>query len=198
MTDSLPPRPARRRALGAAVLLLGLAAARTPLEASMALHMLLVLPALVLAGFLLGSGVLAAPLERSVRSFDAHGLTTLLFGLLVSAYWMVPRTLELSIGDWRYELAKCSSLLLLGALLPGAARRANGIVQVFFLGNFCAMTAIVGMLYQDQPRQLCNAYTVDDQAIAGVGLVTLACMLAVFWCMRNYRDFTQAAATAPP
>ena len=164
------------------------------LEQSMARHMLLQLPAIALAGYLLAARI---ELARRTAWFDLQGLTGFAVVMAVSSVWMIPRTLELATRAWPVEAAKFASVLLAGALLHGALQRANRIVQLFFLGNFCAMGAIVGMLYQEQPRQLCNVYTVDDQVIAGIGLVAGACAIALAWCVRHYRAFVDGTMVLP-
>lgn len=172
---------------------LGLASALVAhgwLEASMARHMMLQLPLLVASGALLGA---RTRWPAAVRVIDGHGVSVLTALLFVSAYWMIPRALEQSLDAALPQVAKFVSLPLIGALLPGALRRANPIVQIFFLGNFCAMTAIAGLLYQEQPRQLCNAYLVDDQAFTGMLLVVASVALAVLWCVRHV---PQAAPSA--
>jgi hypothetical protein len=146
-------------------------------------HMLLQLPSIAVAGALLFG---RAPCLHRAAAFNSHGLTVFTAALFVGAYWMVPRALELSITSGLAQTLKFATLCALGAALPGAIERANGIIQIFFLGNFCAMTAIVGMLYQDQSRQLCNAYFIDDQANTGIGLVLASCALAIWWCIRNF------------
>lgn len=143
----------------------------------MALHMVVQLPMIVVAGALAGTG-------RGARAhWDAHGLAGLTWLLLASAYWMVPRALEQALTMPLAELGKFASLFLAGFLLPGALARAAAVIQLFFLGNFCAMMAIAGMLYQDMPQRLCNAYTLDDQVITGVGLVVASIGIAAAWCI---------------
>ncbi|MGO4477956.1 hypothetical protein AB4Z32_17045 [Massilia sp. 2TAF26] len=162
------------------------------LEASMARHMLVQLPALFIAGWLMFGHT---NLIKFFAKIDAHGLTSFVFILSVSSYWMIPRALELSIRSSSYETAKFITIIFAGALTPSALKRANQIVQLFFLGNFCAMAAIFGLLYQDQFKQLCNAYTVDDQALAGVGLVIIACTIPLFWFVFHYRTIIDTTPT---
>jgi hypothetical protein len=154
------------------------------LEESMAKHMIVQLPALFVAGWLMFNQINPT---ISLAKIDAHGLTSFVYILAVSTYWMIPRALELSISSPVYEIAKFITIVFAGAVASSALKRANQIVQLFFIGNFCAMAAIFGLLYQDQFKQLCNAYTVDDQALAGVGLVIIACTIPLFWCVFHYR-----------
>ena len=172
---------ARRAALAGLACLLLAALPRHWLEASMLRHMLLQLPLLVAAGWLLAGRSRAM---ARAAALDQHGMTGLTILLFVSAYWMIPRALELSINAPLAEAGKFASLLLLGALLPGALTRANWIVQIFFLGNFSWMMAIAGIQYQNMPRQLCNAYLLDDQITTGVALVVASIAIAIAWCRR--------------
>lgn len=164
--------------------------AHTWLEASMARHMVIQLPALFIAGWFMFGQTNSI---NSLAKIDAHGLTSFVFILSVSTYWMIPRALELSIKSSLYEAAKFATLIFAGALAPSALKRANQIVQLFFIGNFCAMAAIFGLLYQDQLKQLCNAYTVDDQALAGVGLVIIACTIPLIWYVFHYRTIIDSS-----
>jgi branched-subunit amino acid transport protein AzlD len=172
--------PRRAAVAGLACLLLA-ALPRHWLEASMLRHMLLQLPLLVAAGWLLAG---RARWMARAAVIDQHGVTGLTALLFISAYWMIPRALELSINAPLAEAGKFASLLVLGALLPGSLKRANWIVQIFFLGNFSWMMAIAGIQYQNMPQQLCNAYLLDDQITTGVALVVASIAIAIAWCRR--------------
>jgi hypothetical protein len=174
----------------AGVLLLALAIAfRQQMESSMALHMLLQIPLLLCAGALIASTLAAASRERHVlawlaghwRSHDENGVTGLVALTVASAYWMIPKALDHVLASPTADFWKIVSLLAIGAMLPGAFARANRIIQLFFLGNLVSMMAIAGMLYQDAPQRLCNSYLMDDQVVAGTGLVVFAIAIALAW-----------------
>jgi hypothetical protein len=163
-------------------------ACRRPLESTMARHMLLQIPLLIAAGSCIALGLRRtgiASLAGRLRAYDENGITGLFAFLLVSAYWMIPKALDSAAISASADTGKFLSLLLAGLLLPASLTRANVIIQLFFIGNFASMTAIAGMLYQDTPRRLCNLYLIDDQMIAGTGLVTLAIAVAVAWGIRQ-------------
>lgn len=159
--------------------LLFVMASSTWLESSMARHMLVLLPFLVLVGWM-AAGLL--PARLSAARFDEYGIAGLSALLFVSAYWMIPRALELSLTSPMFEAAKFGSLVLLGLILPGSLKRCPWVVQLFFLGNFGAMMAIAGMQYQSMPQRLCNAYLLEDQGNTGLGLVVGAILISIAWC----------------
>jgi hypothetical protein len=175
--------------LGGAFLFRGL------LEATMLGHMVLQIPIIFFGGLLLFGRAMRN--SALFAGYDRHGLTGLSALLVVSAYWMIPRALELSLTMPGHELAKFASWLLLGALLPASIARASLVIQLFYLGSFCAMTVAAGLLYQDFPEQLCNAYLKDDQALTGAFLIILAAAAATGWCMYRFPALGPARAAKP-
>ncbi|MEO8600092.1 MAG: hypothetical protein ABI656_09715 [bacterium] len=187
-------------ALLGVLLLIAAATFRFTLERSMALHMLVQMP------MLLGAGVACAFALSCVRrktqhtsnkllrgiahlsryrfgKIDEYGIVALTFFLLLSAYWMIPKALDDVLVSPVTELLKFAGFFLAGLILPGTWARANRVIQLFFLGNFAWMMAIIGMLYQDTTVRLCNAYLLDDQLIAGQGLVVLSIVIPTLWCL---------------
>ena len=139
-------------------------------------HMLMQFPLLILAGAAFAS--IAPPRMLTViASINVHGLAGLLFCLLVSAFWMIPRALDLALQSPTAEIAKIATLLVAGAGVQLSWRPAGIVVQTFFIGNWAWMTAVVGLLYQDPSTRLCNGYLLDQQVVAGYGLVALAILV---------------------
>jgi hypothetical protein len=166
---------------------------RHALESGMSLHMGVQYPALLLAGALLAAAV---PLgtRRRLAAWNRLGISGLAACALVLAVLMIPRVLDLALVDLRVEAAKAAALIFAGAVLRPSWRAAGVVVQGFFLGNVLPMTAIVGMLYQDSPLRLCNAYRLDDQQRLGQGLVGFAVVVAVVWLDHAGRRLTSTAA----
>lgn len=145
-------------------------------------HMALELPLVFGAGWLLAGVVPAARRATALLAqVDMQGLFGQTLLMLVSACWMVPRALELSLDHPAVAAAKFGSIFLAGAILPGSLARAAVVVQLFYLGNTCWMLAVTGMLYQSEPQRLCNAYLLDDQNQAGLALVIASVVVAILW-----------------
>lgn len=182
-----------RQAVIGAVLLGALLAPplRNALEAGMATHMLLQFPALVLAGWLLAAGCPATARARLER-WNALGITGLVAASLVLALSMVPRLLDLALVDTRIEAIKILALVASGAALRLSWQQAGRVVQGFFLGNLLWMTAVVGLLFQELETRLCNGYRLDQQQLAGEGLVALAVVVGVAWLIRVFQELSKA------
>lgn len=169
---------------------------RESLTALMSTHMLVQIPLLVVAGICAEQAWRAwrGPLEskggaRSARSwsYNEYGVPGLLFASLIGACWMLPRALDDALLIWQVAAFKYIGLFVVGVVLRASVRLANAVIKVFFLGNFCWMSAIVGVIYLDQPVRLCNAYLQTDQEWAGRGLIALAVILPLSWLLSELK-----------
>lgn len=169
---------------------------RGPLTALMSTHMLVQIPLLVLAGIFAehawharrvrseGGGP-ASPAKA--WSYNEYGVPGLLLASLIGACWMLPRALDDALLVWQVAAFKYIGLVAVGVIVSASVRRSNTVIKLFFLGNFCWMSAIVGMIYLDQPVRLCNAYLQNDQEWAGRGLIALAIVLPSLWLLAELR-----------
>ncbi|CAN5430569.1 hypothetical protein BH11PSE9_BH11PSE9_17000 [soil metagenome] len=175
---------ASRRTLAAWLLLslMLLPSVRRAIESSMTAHMLIQYPCLMLAGALMVDKVPARWLSRA-QGWNQLGIAGLAYSALALAVLMIPRILDLALVDGRVEALKAIALIASGAALRLSWQRAGVVVQAFFLGNVLAMTAVVGILYQDSAVRICNAYRLDDQQGLGLALVLISIGIAAVWLL---------------
>lgn len=162
------------------LVLLATPSVRVWFESNMARHMLVQLPLIVLAGFLLAD---AYEMGRRpwLDAWNGYGLPGLLLALSVTSFWMIPRAIDAArLLSWA-EAAKFGSLLAAGAALNCSWQPAGRIVQAFFLGNWCWMAAVAGLLYIRAPTRLCTVYLADEQVTAGFWLVVAALAVFLSW-----------------
>lgn len=165
--------------LAALPLLLLWAPLRQLLEGSMALHMLVELPLLVASGWAAGAVLAHHRLPAGLpRLIDANGVLGLAFASCVGALWMIPSMLDLSLLDAGVQWAKYGAWWFSGVVLRASWRRSEPEIAAFFAGNMAWMLATAGLLYQDEGQRLCVSYLVDEQVVAGKGLIVLALLLA--------------------
>lgn len=153
------------------------------LEATMVRHMVAELPLLFASGYLLAHALGGGGRQR-LRAWGRYAAPALLAALLITSVWMLPLALDAAVLDPRANLLKVASLVLAGFLTGASWRRAGVVLQGFFLVNWAGMTITAGLLYQDAPQQLCSVYLNDQQAQAGVGIVTLAALVLVVWLLQ--------------
>lgn len=165
-----------------AIVLLSTPPIATGLEATMATHMLVQIPAFVALGILLARMVPAAVM-KAVGRYNAHGLVGLMLAMCVSAVWMVPRAIDAATIDASASVAKTVSLVGTGIAVRLSWSAAGTIVQLFFVGNWTWMTAAVGLFYVESPLRLCNAYLINDQYATGGGLLVLSLSVFILWAV---------------
>ncbi len=187
---------ARVRALASAAVLL-LAVALDPfLTRSMSLHMLLHIPLILVSGILAASALFSGGIGEAGRlgrlrehyaKYNEYGIAGLLLCTFVAAYWMIPSSLDQVLVSVPAHGLKYLGLFIAGMALYDSLRRSNSVIDLFFLGNFSWMTAIAGLLYQDNPERLCNFYLLSDQEMAGRGLVAVAVLVPLAWLIAERR-----------
>lgn len=182
-------------ALAALPLLLWITPLRQLLESRMLPHMLVELPLLFIAGWALARAL--GPRARLPAAIDAHGLLGLVWVSAVSALWMIPSMLDLSLLDARLQWAKYLAWWLAGGVGRGSLSRAGPVVGVFFLGNIAWMLATAGLLYQEAPQRLCVSYLLDEQIVTGQGLIVLAVLIGALAVRRLLAPISPAGACHP-
>ncbi len=155
---------------------------RVPLERHMVTHVLVLLPALAAAGWFTGRAI--ANRWPTLRSSDwnAAGATGLLTVLLTGAFWMLPRSLDWSLGEPLGEAAKFVSLpLFLGIPLALSWRRAPVLVRGFLNASAISMALTLAWVYANAPVRLCTSYLTGQQEQLGEGFLWVSVMLGVLW-----------------
>lgn len=162
------------------VLLSACIALRQPLEANPVGHVLVLLPALAVAG-----GLLAASLFQSrVRLSEPVANALVLVAVFVILYWMLPRAIDASLTDPLHEIAKFISIpVLVGGTLALAWPAAHPFLRGFLKANAVSMCAVMAFLYTHAPVRICNSYLVADQEQLGFGFLFAAFGLSVLWAV---------------
>jgi hypothetical protein len=189
-----------KRSLAAAGLwvMLWLTPLRLVLERDMAVHMIVQLPLLACAGFLL-----AAPLGRQeprwLAQADWLGIPGLLLVIFATSFWMLPRMLDAALADPLIDLGKFLSMpLLVGLPLGLSWRRMPALGRAFLWANFIPKLGAIGGLYLAAPTRLCAYYRLDQQANAGWALIAVAVALGITWFVAVFVGWPQPQRDAPP
>lgn len=158
-----------RRAWAGLVLwgVLVLPPARNVLEGTMSLHMLVQIPLLAAAGWLL-AGALPPRAVAAVSRWDVGGICGFLLVSLAALVWMIPRVLDAALDDPAIAAVKFfGAPLLIGAPLALSWLRMGFVLRGMFLIELIATAFRVGWLYLAMPQRLCSNYLLDDQQQVG-------------------------------
>lgn len=140
---------------------------RYRLEATMTAQMLVQLPLLVATGWLLSRALPSRGLA-SVNPWNYRGITGLVLVTVVSAFWMLPRSLDAATSHPLMAAAKYVSVpLLIGLPFAVSWPRMGFVVRGVFLVEFVATCFRLGWVYRISPIRLCNNYGLNDQQRLG-------------------------------
>ena len=156
------------------------------LEGDMARHMLVEFPLLMFVGYGFATAFPSAS-SAVLSRFDQLGVASLTLATATLSVWMIPAALDATLADPSTAMAKYATLVATGFALHGVNRRAPLALQSFFVLGLAWMTVTVGLIYQESPQQLCLYYLTDAQERAGRGIVIVAAMGAVLWCVHAVR-----------
>ena len=148
---------------------------------TMAGHVLVQIPMLIAAGFVLGR-LFEPRIRRALAVLNAGGIAGILLASFTIAFWMIPRWLDGSLtSDWIAGAKYLSLVLLAGMPLAWSWSRlhpvARGVVKIEFL----AMLFRLGWLYLISPDRFCNNYLLTDQVWLGRGMIVVAISLSITW-----------------
>lgn len=175
-------------ALTVAAVALSIPPLRHLIEQSMAWHMVVQMPLLMLAGWVFAQAVSTRRTRpnasNALAAWNQFGLTGGLTVLVLLAYWMLPSSIDRALVVPAADAFKVASLWLGGALLKHSGQRAPLMVQLFFVGTALPMLVWAGLYFANTELRLCNAYSLSSQIAAGQSLATMAVFLAVCWAAR--------------
>lgn len=168
------------RGAGLLVLVLLVPPVRHRLEATMTAQMLVQLPLLAAAGWLLFHAMPARVLTRVARWND-YGITGLVLVTVVSIFWMLPRSLDAATSYPLMAAAKYLSVpLLIGLPFAVSWPRMGFVVRGVFLAELVATFFRLGWLYLISPIRLCSNYALNDQQRLGEYMLAIGSGLLVW------------------
>lgn len=143
------------------------------LASSMVFHMLVQIPALIIAGYLINKQLFAGWSINTEPSNLNKSLSFWLWILLASMFWMLPISLDKALINPYWDVFKVITLALSGIFLRPAFTGPK-ILSLFFIGSTIMMLFFIGYFYQGSELRLCNSYLIESQQTAGLGLIVLA------------------------
>lgn len=150
---------------------------RSALEADPVSHVLVQLPVLAWAGYIL----VPEGLFRGAPS-NRGGWPALLIALFTAAFWMLPRSIDAALASPTVEVAKFVTVPLgIGSALAIGWPNTHPLFRGFLKAQSISMLLVLAFLYTHAPVRICNAYLVNDQERLGLGFLFAAIALALLW-----------------
>lgn len=160
------------------IALLALPVWRTLLESSLINHMLVQIPLLVFAGWMIGKGMLKSRFQH----WNERGIPGLLIAIFTMFFWMIPRWLDAALSEPLWEVMKFITVpLLIGVPLGISWFRMSSFARAIVWANGISMLVVIGWLYVAAPVRVCNNYLVNQQEDFGYMAMALALVIALYW-----------------
>ncbi|GAB3802795.1 hypothetical protein [Virgibacillus kimchii] len=161
------------------------------LESMMYTHMLVQIPLLIVAGWMMGKVVM----EKGKPFFDkwnANGVPGITLTIVVTMYWMLPRAMDEALMYWPVEVFKLVGLpLLAGIPLRDSWKKLRAVGQSFVYLNYLPMFGLMAWLYIDTPIQVCNSYLESEQRVLGWGFFIITAAMVLFIIQYVFTDHSE-------
>lgn len=158
------------------------------MESVMIVHMHMQMPMLVIAGFLMAPA-LQSFFPRFFKQWNQGGVPGILLFGIITAYWMLPRTMDEALTMPSMEVFKFVSLpFLAGVPLRDSWSKLGDTWKNVTIGVFTTMFYAVGGIYLNSPEQLCNSYLLVDQITLGWGFLLTAFAMTVYLLYSTFVD----------
>jgi hypothetical protein len=159
----------------------------------MSRHLLLQMAGLALCGFFLG---LTLPSERS--EYDPYGVARLLFFIATVSFWMIPRSMDLTVQNNLFDnimqLNHLSAGFMLGrgvSIMPFVVKTAASIYGL-------SMLLTVGIAYEQYESLLCAVYDMEMQREAGGYILTAFPFVFALFVFRTAKNLIGCSRTDQP
>jgi hypothetical protein len=164
------------------------------LESVMITHMLLQIPLLILAGWLIGK-VMVAKYKAFFDKWNANGVPGMTLVFFVTMYWMLPRAMDEALLFWPVEAFKLIGLpLLVGIPLRDSWGKLKEIGQSFVYLNYLPMFGLMAWLYIGTPVQICNSYLESEQRLLGWGFLMITAAMVFYIIQYVFTDHSEKDA----
>ena len=200
----MSPRTLLALAIGAGACALSAPPLRSLIEQSMVWHMVVQMPMLLAAGWLFADrpgsagGAGGAGDGMLPRTWDHFGLTSFMIAQAIFSYWMLPSAIDRAVVLPSMDLLKLLSLFCGGLLLRRAMARSPSVLQLFVVGYAVSMLFAAGSFVATADQRLCNAYSLESQWKAGIGVVVLGAIISGVWLWGAIRKSFAAHITRTP
>ncbi|GAA0341776.1 hypothetical protein GCM10008967_35210 [Bacillus carboniphilus] len=161
------------------------------LESIMIVHMHMQMPLLVFSGFLM-AGYFLKRFPNFFRTWNQNGHPGILLFIIISIYWMIPRTMDEALTVQAVEVFKFISLpFLAGIPLRDSWKKMSERGQNLVLYVFILLFLGIGWLYIVANEQFCNNYLLIEQITLGWGYVATAVCMGVYVLYNGFIDFSK-------
>jgi len=163
----------------------------TFLESIMITHMLVQMPLLIIAGWLIGD-YMVKRYPTFFEKWNGTGIPGIVLVYIVTMYWMIPRAMDEALTLYVVEIFKFISFpLFVGIPLRASWEKLSELGKGFIIFNYIPMFGMMAWLYIDSPIQICNNYLESEQKVLGWGFLFIMLFMLLYILQIVFVDRSQ-------
>jgi hypothetical protein len=165
------------------------------LESIMIVHMHMQMPLLIISGFLMAR-CFQMRFPSFFEKWNRNGVPGIGLFIIISVYWMIPRTMDEALTIKSIEVFKFISLpFFAGIPLRDSWEKISSFGKNAIITSFTIIFFGMGWLYIYSPVQLCNNYLLIEQITLGWGFLTMAICMVIYLLYIAFIDHSQYVQT---
>ena len=142
------------------------------LSATMPRHQIIQLPVMLVLGLILGTNF-----SRLIIKDLYWGIAVLIFIMASLTFWMLPRSIDLSVLDHSFNRAMHFNMLFAGVLLMAVLRGIILEIKILFLGMLSAMLLVTGFTLRTFDILLCSSFDIEQQKQTGLYWIIIGSLM---------------------
>ena len=156
------------------------------LSATMPRHQIIQLPAMFMLGL-----ILALNFRKWIISDLSWVIAVFIFIMASLIFWMLPRSIDLSVLYPGFNMVMHFNMFLAGGLLIAVLRRILFEVKILFLGMFSAMLLVTGITLRTFDILLCSSFNVEQQEQTGLYLIIIGSLMFLLTFLIFFKEISQ-------
>lgn len=137
-------------------------------------HQIYQLPAMLVLGLVSGWWF-----SKKVQLNMSGGITGLIFTMASLVFWMLPRSIDLSVIKPAFNRMMHLNIFVVGFFLVPAFKNFILELRILFLGMLAAMCVAVGYTLTKYDSLLCSSFDIGQQRQTGHSLIIIGVILLV-------------------
>jgi len=160
------------------------------LNSEMYLKMLVQIPAYSILSFIIGLKLRSLN-NKVILQISKHGSSALIFLFGSQTFWMIPRSLDLSVYNEAFAILLPLNLIGAGFLFGIAFKSAPFVLKTAFSIYGLAMFLAMGIIYINFNSLICAVFSIEMQHLAGKYILYVFPFVFVLFLYRLFYNMSK-------
>lgn len=156
------------------------------LSATMSRHQVFQLPAIFLLGLILGVNF-----SQLIIKDVYWGIASLIFIMASLTFWMLPRSIDLSVMNQSFNRVMHVNMLIAGVLTMVALKGIVLEIKILFLGMLSVMLVVTGFTLRTFDILVCSSFNIEQQKETGLYWVIIGSLMFILTFFIFFKEVSQ-------